>query len=966
MATNKKKSVIIAAVLALLCSIGLSAETGRLARLNYREMQDGQLVIELKGSQRFRYRVKEFDSPPHLLIQLYNTTLGLPYNDLKIGKAGVSNISVRELQVNGETATFVSVHSQQKLDYDFDLIDNGRTFQLTTRPAAVPATTQSTAQGQPQGADQAQTTTSFEIPPVIHVPGERQGTTQIPYTQTGLAPNSAEIPYRVKEYDTSPYIVGPVILQDADISQTVRLLSEAAGGANIVVESSLVSSGATMNASGAVGGGITVTLSHITLEDALDIIAASNNWTWRKYGDYYAIMSKDTALTGVKTVEAGTVYEDSGSQMKLVVIQPEYSYACNIIVQLSTVIPDLGCDNSKNLIFMRGIDRDLNRARELLATLDVPQQKVTKRATQVTRIVRLKYVELNSAFLDELRELVTNSYFGGLKITADTVVASGTQTASSINTLTIDYDSNSMVFVGDDYIYERFYNVVKELDIPSRVTVAKVIPLKYAMVSDLRKLEELKTDLLGTARGGAGKPKLAFNDTTNSITYIGTQDDYERVLKIVRSLDVKEREYITEVYNLKNISVSDMEKSKILDRISNLPGFGLKGDVDDDYGVTDINVDKQTNSIVISTQRQYMPKIKKLIEAMDRNIFDNLEFEVFKLTYYPPTRAVLLLTTLMRSQGSTKLDVGPEGDFFVSVKLSDVSEINGDKSDGYLQSDKWALFPSTVDSSVYAIARKPEMDMMREIVKSFDQPYDQVKLDVQLVELLRNDQSNYKLGYAYQDGRVSLGGLIEGDTIFNGTESYFDGMPHDVKADDVKASNGFFVYDTLAQRVAGFASSLDVLVEKINSRIIANPSVMVSESTAVTFDFSERQPYTVVAFDQIEIRYANDGLVLKATPHFRNEYILLDMDLKISEVTGTTSQGYPIENVRNIVSEIKMENEIPFIIGGMIKTQDSLTRVSFPIISDLPLVGSLFRKKRRTVKEYEVVIVITPTVIKVK
>jgi len=46
---------------------------------------------------------------------------------------------------------------------------------------------------------------------------------------------------------------------------------------------------------GATAAGITVTLSHITLEDALDIITASNNWTWRKFGDYYAIMSKATA-----------------------------------------------------------------------------------------------------------------------------------------------------------------------------------------------------------------------------------------------------------------------------------------------------------------------------------------------------------------------------------------------------------------------------------------------------------------------------------------------------------------------------------------------------------------------------------------------------------------------------------------------------------------------------------------------
>lgn len=969
MATNRKRSLIIAAVLVLFCSAVFSTELGRLARLNYREMQDGQLVIELKGDQRFRYRVKEFESPPHLLIQLYNTTLGLPYNDLKIERGGVSGISARELQVNGETATFISVHMQQKLDYDFDLVNNGRTFQLTTRPAA-PSQQQSQAAAstdrQPSSQDRTQSgDADFEIPPVIHVPGEdSRGTTQIPYkSYSGAQSDSVEIPYRVKEYDTSPYIVGPVILQDADISQTVRLLSEAAGGANIVVESSLVSAGATVGGGGgATGGGITVTLTHITLEDALDIITTSNNWTWRKYGDYYAIMSKDTALEGVEAITAGAVYEDTASQLKFVMIKPEHRYACSIMGLMSAVVVEASCDNSRNLLFLRGLDRDINRARELLKTIDVPQDNITKRTTQITRIIRLKYIELDSNFINELREIVTNPYFGGLVIT-EGMAQQGGSLAVNAQTLSIDFETNSLIFVGDEHIYERFYNVIKELDIPTRVTVAKVIPLKYANVKDFDELEELTTNMLGTARSESGAPRLAFNASTNTVTYIGTQDDYERVLKIIRTLDVKEREYITEILPLKNISASDIEEAEFLGKISKLPGFGIKGEGDDEYNITDMEVDKQTNSIIISTQRQYMPNIKKLFKSLDRSIFENLEFEVFKMKYFPAKRGASILTSLMQSEGSgSSVDMPQSGSFFEEIRSNTTGEVK-EGGDGFMQSNKWLVVPSTTDSSIYVIANKPEMDMMRKIIAEFDQPYDQVKLDIQLVELTRNDTANYKLGYAYQDGRVSFGGLIEADSIFN---TYYPGMPTAVKDEEEGASDGFFVYNTLSKHIAGFASSLDVLVEKINGRIIANPSVMISESTTADFDFSERFPYVIVAFDQIEVRTANDGIVIEATPHFRDDYILMALDIKVSEIVGFTQRNYPIENVREIKSEIKMENEIPFIIGGLIKTQESLTRASFPIVSDLPLIGSLFRKKQRNVKEYEVVIVITPTVVKVK
>jgi len=97
------------------------------------------------------------------------------------------------------------------------------------------------------------------------------------------------------------------------------------------------------------------------------------------------------------------------------------------------------------------------------------------------------------------------------------------------------------------------------------------------------------------------------------------------------------------------------------------------------------------------------------------------------------------------------------------------------------------------------------------------------------------------------------------------------------------------------------------------------------------------------------------------TPHFRDDFVIMKLDMSISEVTGYTQQNYPIESKRNITTEVKCEDGVPFIIGGLTRSQESLTRVSFPVISDLPLVGSLFRKKKKDISESEVVMVITPT-----
>ncbi|MFA6451203.1 MAG: secretin N-terminal domain-containing protein, partial [bacterium] len=379
---------------------GRAAETGALTKISFTSQGD-KLVVAFKGTQRLRYRVKDFDSPPHLLVQFFGVRNGLPYSNLKIGKGGVSDIAVQEVDLNGQKITSVSIHMDRKLDYDFDLSQDGATFQL-----AMAQTSGGTTQGDSEFAGNVYSAgpeTKAEAP-VIHVPGEKKGTTQIPYSARAKETVFAQ---RAKGADTSPWISGPVILQDADISQTVRLLSEAAGGANIVVEASLVQKQSTTSANkggqgggtGASAAGITVTLYHISLEDALDIISSANSWTWRKFGDYYAIMSKSTANAGVNTVTSATIFEDTATRTDVVIMQPKNTYACVLASKISTVIPDVSCDPSTNYLMMRGVQRDLDRAREMINALDVPTQQITKLATQVTKIIRLKYIDLsNTAF----------------------------------------------------------------------------------------------------------------------------------------------------------------------------------------------------------------------------------------------------------------------------------------------------------------------------------------------------------------------------------------------------------------------------------------------------------------------------------------------------------------------------------------------------------------------------------------
>lgn len=170
-----------------------------------------------------------------------------------------------------------------------------------------------------------------------------------------------------KGADGSPYLNGPVILEDAGLGKAVRLLSEAAGGASIVVESALLEP----SAKSALGGaGITMTLANITFEDALSALTAANGWTWRREAGVYIITTRETANAGLGVLDAATVYDHTTVPVTVSIYRPgKGARACDLLPQVRAAVPGAACDPENNVVLLKGRDQDVARAKEILNEL---------------------------------------------------------------------------------------------------------------------------------------------------------------------------------------------------------------------------------------------------------------------------------------------------------------------------------------------------------------------------------------------------------------------------------------------------------------------------------------------------------------------------------------------------------------------------------------------------------------------
>lgn len=113
------------------------------------------------------------------------------------------------------------------------------------------------------------------------------------------------------------------------------------------------------------------------------------------------------------------------------------------------------------------------------------------------------------------------------------------------------------------------------------------------------------------------------------------------------------------------------------------------------------------------------------------------------------------------------------------------------------------------------------------------------------------------------------------------------------------------------------------------------------------------------------------GILLDITPEIdENGYITLKINPSISDTVDTVSSGGAIRNIppdlikRQIASVIKVKDGEHAILGGLISTKSGFQDNKVPLLGDIPLLGSLFKRQEKINTVEELVLIITPHIVK--
>ncbi len=164
---------------------------------------------------------------------------------------------------------------------------------------------------------------------------------------------------------------------------------------------------------------------------------------------------------------------------------------------------------------------------------------------------------------------------------------------------------------------------------------------------------------------------------------------------------------------------------------------------------------------------------------------------------------------------------------------------------------------------------------------------------------------------------------------------------------------------------------LDLLKEHGLSKSLAEPTLITESGQAAEFLVGGEFPVPIPQqFSQVTVSYKEFGVGLKFTPTvLANGRISVIVNPEVSELdfaNGITLSGFQIPAliVRRVRTVVELGDGQSFAIAGLLQENIRETVAKYPVLGDIPILGALFRSTSFEKNETELIIIVTPHLVK--
>lgn len=259
-------------------------------------------------------------------------------------------------------------------------------------------------------------------------------------------------------------------------------------------------------------------------------------------------------------------------------------------------------------------------------------------------------------------------------------------------------------------------------------------------------------------------------------------------------------------------------------------------------------------------------------------------------------------------------------------------------------------------SSLIVVADDMEaIDQLKQLVAIFDLPPKQIQVEARFVTLTNTAADQYSISWSLTDGNTVIGGNTPG-------------------------SSGASFYMRTA--IGNFSALLTAIQSSNQGKVVNAPMIVAQNAQPVRIAFTQEIPYldggsavsntgglnwTLPEWETEDVEVSLDvrARVTGQAPH---ESITVNLMPNVDDIIGyvdNPSGGTrPIVASQQIETEVRVPNGQTVAMGGLVRKNDSQSVTKIPILGDLPIIGWLFRGRSRNDESSELLIFVTPTIIR--
>jgi len=447
---------------------------------------------------------------------------------------------------------------------------------------------------------------------------------------------------------------------------------------------------------------------------------------------------------------------------------------------------------------------------------------------------------------------------------------------------------------------------------------------------------------------------------TNTIIVQDTGANINRLVRLIKFIDVPGHEETLQIIQVKNSSAQEIAKllDKILKGKTKKPGSMSKRS----QGISKIIAEPRTNSIIAMANAEGAKQLRNLIRKLDVKIVASSsgQIHVYYLNHGDAETLAKTLSALVSSAKKSGGRFSGKGSPAPTIFTAEV-KITSDKS----------------NNALVVTASPTDYLTIKNVIKKLDIARDQVYVEGMIMETTVNRTTGLGISIigAYGTGSAARAGFTGGSndliSLLTGNITSLGGLfagfgigrkiittTPDGKEIEVNTVNGL---------ITAVAANSD-------TNVLATPQILVLDNSEATFEVGETVPIAektnaANGSSTTSIKQQKVALTLKITPQINKatRFIKLKIDQKVEDFSQraleTGGGGGVSTTTRSAITTVVVRDKDTIAMGGLMRDKEVITINKVPLLGDIPVLGWLFKNKNKNVTKVNLLFFLTPKIL---